>query len=240
MRCSSRSTRLEQGRGSVILKTRNIIVSIIHVVLVLILLVATFVALSTSVSASVNVWIADANAQTSCSTTTKITINNMTNFGAATVTLSYDPDVVQITDITAGDVGTPITNINNTTGTATIAAYITTATGPDSPITFANLELLAIGSSGETSPLILAVITFADADGVSVSATPINGAFVVDTGVKGDLNSDGTLTPADAAIALRLAASGGWDPAADTNHDSRITSLDALMILQAAADAIDL
>ena len=58
--------------------------------------------------------------------------------------------------------------------------------------------------------------------------------------MRGDLNSDGILTPSDAAIALRLAATGGWDPAADVNHDNRITSLDALMILQAAADAIDL
>jgi len=51
----------------------------------------------------------------------------------------------------------------------------------------------------------------------------------------GDLNSDGILTPADAAIALQLAASGGYDPATDVNQDGRITSLDALMILQTAA-----
>ncbi|MHC1574604.1 MAG: hypothetical protein ACXQTY_02195 [Candidatus Methanogasteraceae archaeon] len=48
------------------------------------------------------------------------------------------------------------------------------------------------------------------------------------------------IAPADAAIALRLAATGGWDPAADVDGDSRITSLDALMILRAAAGAIAL
>ncbi|MEA1864610.1 MAG: type II toxin-antitoxin system PemK/MazF family toxin [Euryarchaeota archaeon] len=43
------------------------------------------------------------------------------------------------------------------------------------------------------------------------------------------------------AYALQLAASCGcWDAAADVNRDSRITSLDALMILRAAADAITL
>ena len=42
---------------------------------------------------------------------------------------------------------------------------------------------------------------------------------------KGDLNHDDTLTPVDAAIALHLVASGGWDPAADVNPDSHITSL---------------
>ena len=71
-----------------------------------------------------------------------------------------------------------------------------------------------------------------------------NGLVILRTDVpvtpqRGDLNSDGIL-PADAAIALRLAATGGWDANADVNHDSRITSLDALMILQAAAGRIEL
>ncbi len=57
---------------------------------------------------------------------------------------------------------------------------------------------------------------------------------------KGDLNGDSILTPADAAIALRIAASGGWDANADVSDDGSVTSLDALMILQAAAGAIDL
>ena len=42
--------------------------------------------------------------------------------------------------------------------------------------------------------------------------------------LRGDLNSDSILTPADATIALELAASGGWDAAADVDGDRRITS----------------
>ena len=62
---------------------------------------------------------------------------------------------------------------------------------------------------------------------------------------RGDLNSDGILTSADAAIALRLTTGSRLcDPAtfaaADVSGDGRVTSLDALMILQAAADNIDL
>ena len=64
--------------------------------------------------------------------------------------------------------------------------------------------------------------------------------FVTVSGIRGDLNSDGSITPADAAIALRLAASGAHDPAADVSGDDRVTSLDALMILKAAAGAIGL
>lgn len=72
--------------------------------------------------------------------------------------------------------------------------------------------------------------------------------FFVDNRVHGDLNCDGTLTPADAAITLQIAASGGsasYDPCdarahADVSGDGRVTSLDALMILQAAAGSIEL
>ncbi|MEA1865919.1 MAG: dockerin type I domain-containing protein [Euryarchaeota archaeon] len=57
---------------------------------------------------------------------------------------------------------------------------------------------------------------------------------------KGDLNRDGEITPADAAIALKLAASGEHDSAADVSGDDRITSLDALLVLQAAAGRLEL
>jgi hypothetical protein len=56
----------------------------------------------------------------------------------------------------------------------------------------------------------------------------------------GDLNGDHLPTTADAAIALQLAATGAHDDAADVSRDGRVTSLDALMILQAAADTIEL
>ncbi|PXF61247.1 MAG: hypothetical protein C4B59_04660 [Candidatus Methanogaster sp.] len=65
---------------------------------------------------------------------------------------------------------------------------------------------------------------------------------IVDAGAPGvgDLNGDNRITSADAAIALRLAASGAQNPVADVSGDHRITSLDALMILHAAAGRIDL
>jgi len=63
-------------------------------------------------------------------------------------------------------------------------------------------------------------------------------AFSVDNRVRGDLNNDGTLTPADAAIALRIAVSGDRDHIADVNGDGQVTSLDALMMLQASTKTI--
>ncbi len=45
---------------------------------------------------------------------------------------------------------------------------------------------------------------------------------------------------AGAIIALQMAVSGEHNDNADMNRDGRVTSLDALMILQAAARAISL
>jgi hypothetical protein len=49
----------------------------------------------------------------------------------------------------------------------------------------------------------------------------------------GDVNDDGHLTIADAAIVLRMAVSGEYSEVADVSGDRAVTSLDALMILQA-------
>ena len=57
---------------------------------------------------------------------------------------------------------------------------------------------------------------------------------------KGDLNHDGSITPADALVALRMAV--GAVPTideADMNGDNKVTSLDALVILQVAAGSIN-
>ena len=56
----------------------------------------------------------------------------------------------------------------------------------------------------------------------------------------GDLNHDDVITPADAVIALQMAARGEYSEDADVNEDNQVTSLDALMILQAAAENVEL
>ena len=63
----------------------------------------------------------------------------------------------------------------------------------------------------------------------------LNRGYILLKYMPGDLNCDGDVTPTDAAIALHLAASGVHDPTADVSGDGRVTSLDALMILQAVA-----
>ncbi|CAD6491864.1 MAG: hypothetical protein ANIMEMIM_00233 [Candidatus Argoarchaeum ethanivorans] len=56
----------------------------------------------------------------------------------------------------------------------------------------------------------------------------------------GDVNHDCAITPTDAAIVLGMAVRGKYDANADVSGDGKVTSLDALMILQAAVGAMDL
>ena len=82
--------------------------------------------------------------------------------------------------------------------------------------------------------------------GESEDRYPLMHPWAATTPQNGDLDSDNQITPADAAIALRITAGGSAScdlatlTAADVSGDGRATSLDALMILQAAAGAIEL
>jgi hypothetical protein len=179
------------------------------------------------------VTIASASAQPNSTTTTQITISNITNFAATTLALHYDPAVVHVTSITDDTTGILFTSIDNKAGEASLSVFADTPFGLDSPIALADIELLAVGRGGETSPLTIEIVNLFDIMGDMVPATAVSGVFVVNTGPGGDINN------ADAVVTLKLAASGGWDPAMDVDGDGRVTSLDALMLLKAAAGVIE-
>ena len=76
---------------------------------------------------------------------------------------------------------------------------------------------------------------------VSLTVTDDKGAagqvsrLITVTAPRGDLNHDGVVTSADAAIVLEMAARGGWSEEADVDGDDVVTSLDALMVLGGGA-----
>ena len=79
----------------------------------------------------------------------------------------------------------------------------------------------------------------------SMESTPENtdmliriGVSFTETAVPGDVNHDGSITTADAVLALRMVVgSVAPNDEADVNRDGAVTSLDVLMIMQAAAGA---
>jgi len=80
------------------------------------------------------------------------------------------------------------------------------------------------------------LIIQADKFGFNPAVVSVN----VTASTKGDLNHDDQITSADAAIALQIAVSGEYVPEADIDENGCVTSLDALMILQAASGRIEL
>ena len=97
-----------------------------------------------------------------------------------------------------------------------------------------NIRNAIIDSSSPPGTSTISGQTLAHKMGGEVVAMT-NATVIISSYLKGDLNCDDRLTPADALIALQMAA-GNCEPdiAGDMNFDGVVTSLDALMILQAA------
>ena len=156
----------------------------------------------------------------------------------------------------------PVSTINPPTQTVFTEGYSVSITGngtdaedgelPETALTWTSSidGLIGSGSMLNTTNLSIGnhaiVLTATDSDGaMSMDSIEIQIHTALSDELIGDLNSDSILTPADAAIALEIAAdSRPCDPttlaAADVSGDGRVTSLDALMILQAAAGKIEL
>ena len=106
-------------------------------------------------------------------------------------------------------------------------------TGVTAAGTLANITFRAIGDRGSYLELTDVIISDLQAEEMPVSVE--SGICLVD-GKPPCM----TLTPADAVIALEMAVRCEYSAEADVNGDNKITSLDALMILQSAAVDMEL
>ena len=163
-----------------------------------------------------------------------------------TVSLS-DPDIAEIVSVSFPSWATIHTN-------STLPAdlvWIKTADLMDQVgigATTINLAAVTLRGDAQGNTDIIATVTKMDDDsGYPINPTTDAGYLNVGHAqTRGDLNSDGVLTPADAAIALQIATGGSTSCDAamlervDVSRDGQVTSLDALMILQAAAGTISL
>ena len=106
-------------------------------------------------------------------------------------------------------------------------------TGVTSAGTLAHITFRATGDRGSYLELTDVIVSSPQAEEMPVSVE--SGICLVD-GKPPRI----TLTPADAVIALEIAVRGEYSAEADVNGDNKITSLDALMILQSAAGDMEL
>ena len=96
-----------------------------------------------------------------------------------------------------------------------------------------------IGTTGQVSSINVSNMDVVRAVDYAHGTIPtINGTFTITGGTPGDLNSDGVVTSADATIALQMAVRGEYDALADVDGNDSVTALDALLIMQVAADRV--
>ena len=105
-----------------------------------------------------------------------LVVNNVIDFFAANITISYNPLVVLITNVKSPNPDIIITsNINNETGSTRIIAEATSFNGLSGDVALANISFMAVGAAGSSSPLNLALNQMIDKDGNDIPATSING-----------------------------------------------------------------
>lgn len=98
--------------------------------------------------------------------------------GSATIKLSYNPDVIQIENVSAGDLPYVVSNINNSIGKTVIVAF--TGYRINKPVvTIANVRLKS-GIEKDTSSLTMEVETLGDSSGNPIAHTLGTGTAVVD------------------------------------------------------------
>jgi hypothetical protein len=168
--------------------------------------------------------------------TIPIAIEDGVNVGACDITLTYNASVVNVTNVTGGDMDATFANLEHRSeGWVRIGTYQTTNPGLSGPITFANVTFEPTGIGGGTCSLNLSVTTLKDATpmGNEMPYIVMNGTYTAF--LNGDVNDDGIADIHDAMyLAKHVLDKPGYETineeAADVNGDGLITTLDAMCL----------
>ena len=138
-----------------------------------------------SAATATTVAIANASADPGVTTTTTFTAYEVQNLGNFGITVTYDPNVVNVTGI-AGGPGVGVFSWERIASGQ--VRFYTLNMGLTEPIPslsgdvlLATLTLQAVGSEGDTSPLTIEIGQLVDNEGDPISTTAVNGTFTVIT-----------------------------------------------------------
>jgi len=108
--------------------------------------------------------------------TVPITLSGIQNYGAGTIAIKYDPDVVHVTDVVkSSDSKIADSNVDNTAGLTRIGAW--NIGGVSGDIVFANVNFTAVGTGSTTLNLI--VDTLQDTTYTELSVALNNGSISI-------------------------------------------------------------
>ena len=147
------------------------------IVAVLILAAAPIPALTVFAGGTATVSLADFDTKPVSTIKVPLMIYNVTAVAGGELNISFDPSVVHLTDISDGDIGTTTANINNDAGWAYMNVFGTE--GKSGDVVFANLNLTAVGSEGDKSPLNISVISLFDTTYMDIPYNTDNGTFAI-------------------------------------------------------------
>lgn len=161
-----------------------------------------------------------------------IMISDAENVGVVDITLSYNPAIVKVTNVTPGAMNVTITNLEHIDeGWIRIGAYQTTIPGLSGEFALASISFEPVGTG--TSPLTLNVTTFKDATPASTSIPYVisNGTYTKPH--NGDADGNDEIDLYDALyIAKHVIGIPGFESidedAADVNGDGIIDLADAM------------
>ena len=110
--------------------------------------------------------------------TAPIRINDAVMLAGGVINFTYDPTVVHVTDVLRGDLRFSFKyNINN--GSGWMRADALDAEGLSGNVTFAYIDLTAVGDDGDTSSLNIASANILDINGITIAYTVNNGSFTI-------------------------------------------------------------
>ncbi|MEA1905616.1 MAG: cohesin domain-containing protein [Euryarchaeota archaeon] len=172
--------------------------------------------------------------------TVPITIEDVSNVGTCQLTLSYDPDVVIVSNVSSAhsdsDFDLLVANLENAVhGSVGVIAYQGSGPGLSGDVSVAYVTFMVLGPVGSSTPLDIEVTTLTDAtpDCNRISHSTRNGSFAVLT--NGDVNGDGEVDSADTIfLAQHLLGAAGFEMVAgivaDVN-DNGVTEASDCMYL---------
>jgi len=169
-----------------------------------------------------------------------LTLKGVTEkIGNMDITLSYDPSVLEATEVIKGGLTTTSLFEYNLIDWDTIKISLADKAGFSGDGSIAYVKFNVIGYDGSVSPLeIVSLSANRAADLAAMDIPTQDGLFTV-LGVEqgmGDCNGDGKITAADALCALQMAVGKrAEDLVMDVSEDGKVSSVDARKILRVAA-----
>ena len=121
--------------------------------------------------------ITNLDAEPGSTATAVIEISRVNKLCGAEVNVTFDPSVVHVTGVTEGDMSLMAHNINNDAGWMGLNAI--SVHGCSDTVVFAKLNLLAVGSRGDASPLSIHVGELFDTTYNDLSYSTADGKFTI-------------------------------------------------------------